>query len=107
MPKRDVSENGAALRRGGKSFAVVPRIPCGYSTDFSVLRRIAKTAERYGARAIKVTSSQRIAIVGVTEGALRPSLERSPHGTGPRSGALRPPRDSGDSGVDSQFNNSH
>jgi NAD(P)H-nitrite reductase large subunit len=45
----------------------VPRIPCGYITHFSVLTRIAETAERYGARAIKVTSSQRIAMVGVAE----------------------------------------
>lgn len=67
MPKKDITEKGAVVQRDGETFAIVPRIPCGYITDFSVLKRIAEAAERYGARAIKITSSQRIAIIGIKE----------------------------------------
>jgi NAD(P)H-nitrite reductase large subunit len=65
--KTDILEKGAILQRDGETFAVTPRIPCGLITDFDLLRRMADVAERYGASAIKITSSQRIAIIGVQE----------------------------------------
>jgi NAD(P)H-nitrite reductase large subunit len=61
----DILELGAILQRDGQTYAVTPRIPCGLVTDFDILRRIADAAEKYGAQAIKVTSSQRITIIGV------------------------------------------
>jgi NAD(P)H-nitrite reductase large subunit len=68
MPKKDITEKGAVLQRDGETYAILPRIPCGYITNFSVLRRIAEAAARYGARAIEITWAQRIAIVvGVKE----------------------------------------
>lgn len=68
MPnKKDILEKGAIVQRDGETYAVTPRIPCGLITDFDLLRRIADVAERFGAGAIKVTSSQRLAILGVKE----------------------------------------
>jgi len=61
----DILELGAILQRDGQTYAVTPRIPCGLVTDFDILRRIADAAEKFGAQAIKVTSSQRITIIGV------------------------------------------
>jgi NAD(P)H-nitrite reductase large subunit len=67
-PKRkDILDKGAIVQRDGETYAVTPRIPCGLITDFSLLRRMADAAERFGASAMKVTSSQRIAIIGVKE----------------------------------------
>lgn len=65
--KRDILDKGAIVQRDRQTFAVTPRIPCGLITDFDILRKIADVAEKYGAPAIKVTSSQRLAIVGVEE----------------------------------------
>jgi NAD(P)H-nitrite reductase large subunit len=65
--KKDILEKGAIVQRDGETFAVTPRIPCGLITDFNLLRRIADVAERYGARALKITSAQRLAIIGVKE----------------------------------------
>jgi NAD(P)H-nitrite reductase large subunit len=68
--RTDILDKGAILQRDGGTYALTPRIPCGLITDFDILRKIADVAERYGARAIKVTSSQRIAIIGVEEQAI-------------------------------------
>lgn len=67
MKKSDILDKGAILQRDGQTYAVTPRIPCGYITDFDLLRRVADVAERYGAQAIKITSAQRLAIIGVQE----------------------------------------
>lgn len=63
----DILDKGAILQRDLRTYAVTPRIPCGLITDFSILRKIADVAERYGAAAVKVTSSQRLAIIGVRQ----------------------------------------
>ena len=65
--KKDILEKGAIIQRDGQTFAVVPHIPCGVITDFDMLRKLADVAEKYGATAMKVTSSQRIAIIGIAE----------------------------------------
>lgn len=65
--KKDILDKGAIVQRDGETYAVTPRIPCGLITDFGLLRRIADVAQRYGASAIKVTSSQRLAVIGVRE----------------------------------------
>ena len=68
MTKRsDISEKGAILQRDGETYALTPRIPCGVIEDFDLLRRVADAAERYGAKSIKVTSSQRLAVIGIRE----------------------------------------
>lgn len=65
--KKDIIDKGAIVQRDGETYAVTPRIPCGLIEDFDVLRKIADVAEKYGAPAIKVTSAQRLAIIGLRE----------------------------------------
>lgn len=55
---------GAILQMDKKTFAIAPHIPAGVATP-DILRKIADVAEKYKAAAIKVTSAQRIALVGL------------------------------------------
>ena len=61
----DLLEKGAILQRDKETYAIAPHIPGGIITDFNVLRRIADTSEKYGAKAVKLTSAGRFAIVGI------------------------------------------
>ena len=65
--KNDLPEKGAVLQRDQQTYAIAPHIPGGIVLDFNLLRKIADVAEKYGAQAIKLTSAQRIAIVGIAE----------------------------------------
>lgn len=65
--KTDKLEKGAILQRDKKTYAIAPHIPGGIILDFNMLRKIADVAEKYGAQALKLTSAQRIAIVGLEE----------------------------------------
>lgn len=65
--KKDILEKGAILQRDKNTYAIAPHIPGGIILDFNVLRKIADVAEKHGAQALKLTSAQRIAIVGVEE----------------------------------------
>lgn len=65
--KKDILEQGAIVQRDKETYAVTPHIPGGIITDSNVLRKLADVFDKYGAQAMKVTSSQRIAIVGVKE----------------------------------------
>lgn len=58
---------GAVLQRDKTTYAIVPRMPGGI-TNAETLRKIADVAEKYKAAAIKCTSAQRIAIVGLQHG---------------------------------------
>jgi NAD(P)H-nitrite reductase large subunit len=59
-------EKGVVIQRDRESYAVAPHLPCGIVTP-EVLRKLADAAEKYHAKAIKVTSAARIALVGVKE----------------------------------------
>jgi len=59
-------DKGAVLQRDKQTFAVAPHLPCGLVTP-DMLRKLAALAEKYNAAAIKCTSAQRIAIVGIHE----------------------------------------
>ena len=59
-------QKGVILQRDKLTYAVAPHVPCGVITAAS-LRKIADVAEKYGAAALKLTSAERIAIVGVKE----------------------------------------
>ena len=59
-------EKGAVIQRDKESYAIVPHTPLGVVTP-EILRRLADVAERYGVKALKITSAQRIALVGVRE----------------------------------------
>ena len=64
MKKTDLKEKGAIVQRDYQTFAIAPHLPGGIC-DPSTLRKIADVAERYQAKALKFTSAQRIAIVGI------------------------------------------
>jgi NAD(P)H-nitrite reductase large subunit len=61
---KDILEKGAILQRDMESYAIAPHIPGGI-IDPAGLRKIADVAEKYGAKALKITGAQRIAIVGI------------------------------------------
>lgn len=65
--KTDLLDKGAILQRDKETYAIVPHIPGGIILDFNQLRKIADVAEKYQAKALKLTSAQRIAIVGIKE----------------------------------------
>lgn len=65
--KTDLLEKGAILQRDKETYAVVPHIPGGILLNFDYLRKIADVAEKYGAKALKFTTSQRLAIVGIKQ----------------------------------------
>jgi len=67
--KKDILEKGAIIQRDKETYAIAPHIPGGI-TNPGQLRKIADVAEKYGAQALKLTSAQRIAIVGLDEGKL-------------------------------------
>jgi len=55
---------GAILQRDKKTFAIVLRTPLGLVTP-DVLENIARVSKKYNIPAIKITSAQRIALVGL------------------------------------------
>ncbi|HWR39842.1 MAG TPA: NAD(P)/FAD-dependent oxidoreductase [Patescibacteria group bacterium] len=65
--KTDLLEKGAILQRDKETYAIAPHIPGGIIFDPNVLRKFADVAEKFGAKALKLTSAQRIAIVGIPE----------------------------------------
>ncbi len=58
-------EKGAVVQRDKKTYAIVPHLGMGLVTA-QQLRKLADVSEKYGA-ALKITSAQRIAIVGLKE----------------------------------------
>ncbi len=63
---KDILEKGAIVQRDKETYAIAPQIPGGIATP-EILRKIADAAEKYNAQAIKVTSAQRLCIVGLKE----------------------------------------
>ena len=61
----DLLEKGAIMQRDKETYAIAPHIPGGIITDFNLLRRLADAAEKYGVKAIKLTSAERFALVGL------------------------------------------
>ena len=57
---------GAILQRDKKSFAIVPRIPGGLM-NLDMLKKLTATVEKYNIPIVKITSGQRIALVGMPE----------------------------------------
>ena len=65
--KKDRLDKGAIVQRDMTTYAVAPHIPGGIILDSNVLRKLADVADKYGAQALKITTAQRIAIVGLKE----------------------------------------
>ena len=59
-------EKGVIIQRDKQTYAVAPHIPCGVVSG-DTLRKLADVSERYQAKALKITSASRIAIVGINE----------------------------------------
>jgi len=66
----DLMEKGAIVQRDKETYAIAPHIPGGIITDFNLLRKMADVAEKYGVKAIKLTSAERFALVGLKPGDL-------------------------------------
>ncbi|HJH31627.1 MAG TPA: NAD(P)/FAD-dependent oxidoreductase [Methanosarcinaceae archaeon] len=62
----DLPEKAAILQRDKETYGIAPHIPGGIVSP-DTLRKIADIAEKYNAAAIKLTSAQRMAIVGLKE----------------------------------------
>jgi NAD(P)H-nitrite reductase large subunit len=61
-----LGEKGAILQNDNETYAIAPHIPCGVVTP-DMLRKIADVAEKYEAKALKLTGATRITIVGLKE----------------------------------------
>lgn len=61
-----LGEKGAIIQRDKETYAVAPHIACGVVTP-DLLRKLADVAEKYHAKALKITGATRIAIVGISE----------------------------------------
>ena len=61
-----IQPQNAILQRDKKTYAIVPRIPCGL-LDRKHLRAITDAVEKYDIPIVKLTSGQRIALVGLKE----------------------------------------
>jgi len=59
-------DKGVVLQRDKTTYAVAPHLPCGTVTP-ETRRKLADVAEKYQAKALKVTSAARIALLGVEE----------------------------------------
>ncbi len=54
------------MQRDNQTYAIAAHIPCGVVTP-EQLRKLADVAEKYGAKALKITGATRIAIIGLKE----------------------------------------
>ena len=63
--KKDILEKGAILQRDRETYAIAPHIPGGL-TDTATLRKICDVADKYQL-SLKITSAQRIAMIGAKE----------------------------------------
>ena len=64
--KEDILEKGAIIQRDQQTFAVAPHIPGGF-ISVDQFAKIVDTAEKHNAQTLKMTSGQRIAVVGLQE----------------------------------------
>ncbi len=61
-----LGEKGSIMQRDKETYAIAPHTPCGVVSP-ELLRKLADVAEKYGAKALKITGATRIALVGVKE----------------------------------------
>ncbi len=64
--KEDILDKGAIIQRDKETYAVAPHIPGGF-LSVAEFRNIVDTAEKYRASALKMTSGQRVAVIGLQE----------------------------------------
>ncbi len=66
LAKGNIPEKGAVLQRDMETFSIAPHIPGGF-IEPAMLRKIADVAEKYHAKYVKLTGTQRIVIIGIRE----------------------------------------
>ncbi|WP_292516906.1 NAD(P)/FAD-dependent oxidoreductase [Methanoculleus sp.] len=66
MAKVNIPAKGAIVQRDLETFSIAPHIPGGF-VEPAFLRKIADVAEKYGAKFVKLTGTQRMIIVGIQE----------------------------------------
>lgn len=66
MAKSNIPAKGAIVQRDLETYLIHPHIPGGF-VEPELLRKIADVAEKYGAKYLKLTGAQRIAIIGLKE----------------------------------------
>ena len=59
-------EKGVVLQRDKKTYAIVPHVPLGLLT-VNFLQKLLEVAKKYEVKAIKITSANRIALIGFKE----------------------------------------
>ncbi|MBN1133923.1 MAG: NAD(P)/FAD-dependent oxidoreductase [Methanosarcinaceae archaeon] len=64
--KNNLPEKNAILQRDREKYLIAPSTPGGF-VDPETLRKIANVAEKYGASTLKMTSAQKMAIIGLKE----------------------------------------
>ena len=64
--KADIPAKGAIIQRDRQSYAVAPHIPGGF-IGIPEFRKMVDTAEKYHAATLKMTSGQRIVVIGLEE----------------------------------------
>jgi NAD(P)H-nitrite reductase large subunit len=64
--KSDKLDQGAVVQRDRETYGVAPHIPAGIATP-ELLRKLADVADKFSAGQIKITSAQRIALLGIRE----------------------------------------
>ncbi|MEW6183168.1 MAG: NAD(P)/FAD-dependent oxidoreductase [Bacillota bacterium] len=65
MANEQECPRGAILQRDKETYAIVPRFAPAGVMDAAVFRRLADVIEKYGIPVAKITSAQRIALVGI------------------------------------------
>lgn len=63
---KDLLDKGAVIQRDMETYAIAPHVPAGLISS-DQLRKLADVADKYNAKAIKITAAQRIALVGLEE----------------------------------------
>ncbi len=66
MLKQDIKAKGAIVQRDRQTYAIVPHTPAGLISR-QQLRKIDDVADKYQVPMIKVTSAQRLALIGLAE----------------------------------------
>jgi NAD(P)H-nitrite reductase large subunit len=79
------AKSGAILQRDKATYAIVPRTPMGILTP-EMLEKMAGVARKYEVPAIKITSGQRIALVGIRQEDLEKVWAELGMGVGPADG---------------------
>jgi len=64
--KLDIKEKGAVVQRDRQTYAITPHTPAGLVSS-DQLRKIAAVADKFNAQLVKLTSAQRITLIGIAE----------------------------------------